>query len=183
MIQVHLKKFVNDCIDQNPTLIQLVGHAKGADGRLGQIEGRLDKVEKRLDQVEKRLDQVEKRLDQVEKRLDQVEKRLDQVEKRLDKVEMRLEQIEIRLEKLESRMDRLEIELRELKEEFHRRGIMMEEMYDHIKIMAEGFSAIMARNVRNEGLEDIVRMLGHEVVTTKGVLSSHVQNSRIHLPN
>ena len=155
MIQVHLKKFVNDCIDQNPTLIQLVGHAKGADGRLGQIEGRLDKVEKRLDQVEKRL----------------------------DKVEMRLEQIEIRLEKLESRMDRLEIELRELKEEFHRRGIMMEEMYDHIKIMAEGFSAIMARNVRNEGLEDIVRMLGHEVVTTKGVLSSHVQNSRIHLPN
>lgn len=148
MIQVHLKKFVNDCIDQNPTLVQLVGHARDADVRFAQIEGRLD-----------------------------------QIEIRLEKLEIRMDKLETRMDKLESRMDRLEIELRELKEEFHRRGIMMEEMYDHIKIMAEGFSAIMARNVRNEGLEDIVRMLGHEVVTTKGVLSSHVQNSRIHLPN
>jgi len=155
MIQVHLKKFINECIDQNPTIRNLGS---------------------RMDSLEARMDRLEARMDNLEARMDNLEARMDNLEARMDKLEARMDKLEARMDKLEARMERLE-------EEVHRQGIILESIRDDIKFMLEALTMSLKKSESFEAMGTKVEALDQDAVTTRGILKAHIQNSRIHLPN
>lgn len=141
MIQLHLKKFVNECIDQNPTILKLVD-------RVGNVENEVSALRKEVHHLGERVSLLD------------------------EKVNL-----------LDEKVHHLGIEVHRWGQEVHRLGIIMEAMRDDIKIVVEAMSGLISRNDRNDRLEGKVQLIDEELVATKGVLQSHVRNSRIHLPN
>ncbi len=148
MIQLHLKKFVNECIDHNPTVLKLVD-------RVGNVENEVSALRKEVHHLGERVNLLDEKVNL----LDEKVHHLGEVVHRLGEVVHRLG------------------------EDVHRLGIMMEAMRDDIKIVIEAMSGLISRNDRNDRLEGKVQLIDDELLATKGVLQSHVQNSRIHLPN
>ncbi len=86
-------------------------------------ERMFDLLTKMYSEMQRRFNQVDNRLDHVDSRLDQIDNRLDHMDSRLDQADKRFEQIDKRFESLEAKVDK--------------NTILLENMNDKIKIIAE----------------------------------------------
>lgn len=93
MIQVHLKKFINECIDQNPTIRNLGSRMDSLESRMDRLEARMDSLESRMDRLEARMDSLESRMDKLEARMDKLESRMDRLEELVHRQGILLESI------------------------------------------------------------------------------------------
>lgn len=76
---------------------------------------------------------------------------------------------------------RHEIELKNLNERMHKQGILMEELRDHLKIIAEAVSPLLKKS---ESIDDLNQKLENNVdhiVVVESALKSHINDKSLHI--
>ena len=127
-------------------------------------------------------DVAELKADVAELKADVAELKADVAELKADVAELKADVAELKVDVawLKTGFQRHEMQLKSLNEGMHRQGILMEELRDQVKLIAEAVAPLLQKT---EGLENLNQKIDDNedhIVVVESALKSHINDKNIH---